>query len=305
MSKKTKTKKASKNARTSKKTKASSKSSRSSKERYKVNFTNPKVKSVISRMEICEGRLSKASFLKTSSKDIYYQMLHSGYIKQKGDTIIATNKLRTYVANTHSTHFSSSCSMEHSKNMEKVLSFLPQSVIERRAYTTQSDLETRFKRDFKKNPSYNQRLDALKERYASSLASLVASHNGFHPTSDLERYQEALHFKNECSSLESKLSILENEPSLTPDFAVRLSRDELSLFMENLISHCEELTRDEERTLFTNAIEELRQLQSNDASFQEGEVTLCIEVITNAYHEREIFKHQNYSYITNQALIML
>lgn len=293
-----------KETRAKKKPRASGKTKKDSSQngRYKVNFTNAKVKNVISRMEICEGRLSKEAFLKASNKDIYYQMLHSGYIKQKGGTIVATSKLRAHVADTNGTHFSSSCSIEHSANVENVLSLLPTSVLDRRAYTTQSDLEIRYKRDFRNNPSYGARLGEMKSRYEEALDSLKKEHLAFKPSSGTEKMQEALHYKNELHTLESRLAILENEPCLIPDFQVRLTSDELSLFMENLISHRDRLTEEEEIERYTQAVEALRSLQSEQG---EGEVTLCIEVVTTHYMQREIFKHQNYAQITGQPLIMI
>lgn len=281
------------------------KTSTSSKDRYKVNFKNKKVQNVISRLEICEGRLSKGTFLNTTSKDIFYQMLHSGYIKQKGDTIIATPKLRSHVSNTKGTHFSSSCSIEHSYKIESSLALLPQSVLDKRSYTTQSDLEVEYKRAWKTNPSYKSNLDALKATYSSSMKELVSMHQNFSSSDNVTTFQEKLNFENTYKDMQSKLHILDEEPILIPDFRVRLNEEELNTFLNNLTSLRDSTLEERERSLYSNAIDTLKELCQSKCLIEEGEITLCIEVTTNHYHEREYFKHQNYSVITSQSLIMI
>lgn len=282
-----------------------SKSSRKSNERYKVNFSNAKVRNVVSHLEICEGRLSKDTFMKASNKDVYYQMLHSGYIKQNGDMVVATTKLRNHIANTNGTHISSSCSIEHSRNVEGVLSFLPKSVLSRRAYQTQSDLEIRYKRDFKNNASYKERLNELKTNYSSKLQALHQSHSSFSPSSEVERMKELVHFKKEEEHLLSRMEILESSPSLVCDFSVRLSREEMDIFIDNLSSHRDELTNQNEISTYTLSIDTLTTLRDSMDSGNMEEVELCLEVLTNHYMQREIFRHENYAYITNKPLIML
>ncbi len=277
----------------------------SSNERYKVNFSNAKVRNVVSHLEICEGRLSKDTFMKASNKDVYYQMLHSGYIKQNGDMVVATTKLRNHISNTNGTHISSSCSIEHSKNVEGVLSFIPKSVISRRAYQTQSDLEIRYKRDFKNNASYGERLNELKAHYSSKLEALHQSHSSFSPSSEAERMKELVHFKKEEEHLLSRMEILENSPSLVCDFSVRLSREEIDVFIDNLSSYRDELTNQNGISTYTLSIDTLTTLRDSMDSGNMEEVELCIEVLTNHYMQREIFRHQNYSYITNKPIIML
>lgn len=281
------------------------KSSTKSSGRYKVNFSSSKVRGVISHLEICEGRLTKDAFMKVANKDVYYQMLHSGYIKQNGDMVVATTKLRNHISSTNGTHISSSCSIEHSRNVEGVLSFLPKSVITRRAYQTQSDLEIRYKRDFKNNPSYGERLDELKTHYASKLNALHQSHASFSPSSEVEQMKEQLHFKKEEEHLHSRMEILESSPILVCDFSVRLSREELDAFIDNLSSHRDELTSQNEISHYTHSIDTLTTLRESMDSSHMEEVEVCIEVLTNHYMQREIFKHQNFAYITNKPLIML
>jgi len=274
-------------------------------ERYKVNFSNAKVRNVISHLEICEGRLSKDTFMKASNKDVYYQMLHSGYIKQNGNMVIATTKLRNHISSTNGTHISSSCSIEHSRNVEGVLSFLPKSVLSRRAYQTQSDLEIRYKRDFKNDASYRERLNELKSHYSSKLESLQQAHSSYSPSSDAERMKELVHFKKEKEHLQSRMEILETSPSLVCDFSVRLTRDEIDVFIDNLSSHREELTNQNEISHYTQSIDTLSTLRDSMDSSHMEEVEIGIEILTNHYMQREIFKHQNYAYITNKPLIML
>lgn len=280
----------------SKKTKSKTKQSG---ERYRVNFKNPRVKKLCGYFELSEGRLTKDDFHSIGTKDIFYQMKHEGFIKCEGDYVIATPKFRQHINNAHGTHISSSNSFEHSKNIAKVLSLIPSSVIERHAFLSQTDLEIRYKRDFKNDASYQMRLDELKQQTSETLHELQAKHNSFSPTTEEEAFIEHFAYKKDCSRLKTQIELLDSSPVLVPDFQITLRAEERNQFFENLMEYKEHCEDTREISFISHALETLAALPRSE------ETSLCVEVVTDNYRNRELFMHRNYSIVTGNNLLIL
>ena len=280
----------------SKKTKSKTKQSG---ERYRVNFKNPRVKKLCGYFELSEGRLSKKDFLSIGTKDIFYQMKHNGFIKCSGDSVIATPKLRQYVNTTHGTHISSSNSTEHSANVTKIVSLIPDSVIDRHAFLSQTDLEIRYKRDFRNDSSYQMRLDELKHQYLSSLDDLKTRHHSYVPQSEEDSYLEKFSYMKDSSKLKTAIKLLDTSPVLIPDFQITLRQDERSQFYENLLAYQETCTSDREQQFIAQTLRTVASLPQSE------EVSICIEILSSNYRNREIFMHRNYSIVSGKTLILL
>lgn len=268
--------------------------------RYEVNFQNPKVKKIISHLELAENRISKQQFDFLGTKDIYYQLLHGGYIKKQGNLIVGTNKLHKYVANHYSTHFSSSCSSEHAMGISKVLNLVPESTLLRRSYSTSSDIEKSFKR-YVKGKEGHAKLDALKTNLQTSLAQIDKNHRDYCKITrtDTEAFNETLHYKKEREQCLSHLELFKDAPYLIPDMQLRFTPDEYHTFYNELREYTSLLSGND-RDIYDKA---LTRLESLDVP-NEG-ITINIEIITNSYMERELYRHKVFEQLSGVPQIYL
>lgn len=274
------------------------------KSRNKVNFSNPKVQTIISYLQLGENRISKQEILSIGNKDILYQLKNSGYLQQssKGE-FKATSKLHTYVKKTDGTHFSSSSSNSHSRAVRDSLSLLPSSVLERKSYSSSADAERYFEKKVKPTQQYKEELYRMKQELKEELMQIedAYSQSRTKQQSDYDRYCSKMDFIHNKESVISRQEWLEEKTYLIPDYQITLTQDELSQYIYTLSDYRDCLDTDcKAYNLYSEAIEKLQNL-----SCYEGEVTISIEVITDSYGQRELQLHQNYERLSNTTQIYL
>lgn len=282
------------------KRKANKNGNQTSKNRYDVNFKNPKVLKVISYLELAENRISKPQFDSIANKDIYYKLLHNGFIKKQGSLIVGTDKLRKYVKAHYSSSFSSSCSQEHALQISKVLNLVPESVLLRRSYSTSGDIEKSFKRFIITNEG-QAKLRELENSLRTHLANVNMAHSDFFksPHTDTEIFLQKLHYKKEREKCLSHLELFKDTPYLTPDMQLRFTKDEYLSFCQELKNYSYSLSGNE-KEVCKNAISKLESLQVGS-----GGITINVEIVTNTYMEREYFRHMTFEQLSNVPQIYL
>ena len=268
--------------------------------RYEVNFKSDRVKKIISHLELAENRMSKQQFDCLGTKDVYYQLLHSGYIKREGDLIMGTPKLHKYVKHHYSTSFSSSCSKEHSQGISKVLNFVPDSTLLRRSYSTSTDIEKSFKRYMKKEQG-QAKMDAMKYQLKTDLTNIDKAHLLYRQSShsDAEAFNETLHYKKERERCLSHLELFKDTPYLIPDMQLRFTEDEYHSFCDELREYTN-LLSGQEREIYDNALYTLENLE-----VPSGGITINLEIITNTYMEREFYRHMVFEQLSGTPQIYL
>lgn len=273
------------------------------KSRDKVNWGNPKVKTLISYIQLGENRVSKNEILSIATKDIFYQLKNSGFLEENGkDNYVGTSKLHRHIKNKDGTHFSSSGSSEHAKQVRDTLGLLPSSVLQRKAFMSSYDIEAAFNKNVLKGQGYKETLKSQMDKLERCLLTLESSYSiGLERCkSDYERSNLTLSYLKEKEQYESQLSYLHDKPYLIPDYQVTLSQEEREEYVSNLESYCDTLNEHSKAfALCAVAIDKINSLPP-------GGITLDIEVATNTYGNREIFLHENYECFsgTPQIIIM-
>ncbi len=273
------------------------------KDRNKVNFSNPKTQMVISYLQIGENRITREEILQLAGKDIFYQLKKSGYIKEQDKGHFqGTKKLHTHVSKTEGKHFASSGSRDHALSVRKTLSLLPQGVLEKKHFASSFDVEKRFNKRVLNSPYYKEQLNQMQDTLKRELATLEATHSRFqnNSTNEGERYSEWISYQKHRANIFSELSYLQEDPYLIPDYQITLNEGEMSAYIQNLMDYRDFLTEGtKEHQIYTESIEKLQGL-----SFQ-GEITLSVEVVTDAYGNRELIKHRNFERFSNSPQIFL
>ena len=272
------------------------------KNRDKVNFSNPKVKTLISYMMLCENRLSRESILQIATKDILYQMKNSGYIKECSNGIfIATDKLHKYVKEKEGKSFASSGSAEHSDKVRQSLNLLPKEVLQRKDFVTSTDIEKRFKR-YQKTDEYKKYLQNLKKLHGDNLDAVKERHRTFYSTDEAKRYEENIIYEREREKCLISLQYLNDRVCLTPDYEVTMNRGEVEQYISNLEAYADTLVDVKQYRMYEESI---RTLQNLIADESRDSYTIACEVTTDCYLNREIELHKNYSYLTDMPLIFV
>ena len=272
------------------------------KDRNKVNWNNPKVQAVVSFIQLGENRITKAEIMSLANKDIYYQLKNSGYIKEteKGH-FTGTQKLHTHITKQDGTHFSSSGSKEHAKRLRDTLSLLPPYILERKAFKSSYDIEKHFNRTTLKSQEYKETLQMMKQNTRSCLATLESSYDKAFQrcNSDYDRYNLKLSYLKEREMYQSQLDYLSDKPYLIPDYQVSLTERERAEYIKNLEAYRDSFDENSKAyNIYTESIDKINALP-------EGAVTLCCEIITNCYGNREIFLHEQFELFSGTPLIFL
>ena len=278
---------------------------RKNKSRDKVNFSNPKVQTIVSYLQLGENRISKQEILSISNKDIFYQLKNSGYIQQlsKGE-FKGTSKLHTYVKKNDGRYFSSSASSSHAKAVRDSLSLLPSSVLGRKSYSSSADIERYFEKKVIPTQQYKEELYRMKQNYKEELRQIENSYaqSQTQQLSDYERYCSKMDYLYDRDSVTSRMEWLEDKTYLIPDYQISLTQDELSQYISNLLEYRDSLDTDSKAySIYTESIEKLQVL----SSAAEGEITISIEVITDSYGQRELQLHQNFEQLSHTPQIYL
>ena len=272
------------------------------KARDKVSWSNPKVSTVVSYLQLGENRITKAELMSLGTKDIFYQLRNSGYIRESSNgTFAGTEKLHRHIKKMDGSHFSSSGSAFHSQKLRDSLSLLPSSVLERKAFKTSFDIEAAFNKKTLKSQDYRETLQTMKSEIRTNLHSTEVSFkmNLSRCTDDIEEYQLKLGYLRQRTELESKLSYLEDKPFLVPDYCVTLSMSERLQYIENLEGYRATLNESSKAySLFTESIDKLR-------GMPEGTVTVNVEIATSNYGNRELYLHQCFEQLSGTPQIIL
>ena len=276
--------------------------------RNKVNFSNKKTQAVISHLQLGENRISKAEILSLANKDILYQLKNSGYIKEQSKgQFIGTAKLRNYVKRTEQTSFSSSKSQHHSQQLRNSLHLVPKSVIERKHFQTASDIENHFNQKVYKSPQYQKRLSDLKSSCQKKLHHTEQKHQQFlHSSashSSTTRYQEKIDYYKEKELYLAELKVCNEErPFLLPDYSLRMNRDELNEYIQNLTDYRDSLS--ESSKAYKLCDESLETLKTISAGVQ-TEITISVEIVSPYYSRQQMIEHTNYSILSDTPQIFL
>lgn len=271
--------------------------------RYKVNFNNEKTDKIISYLQLAENRISRNELLSLGNKDIMYSLIHSGYIKQTDKSVYqGTSKLHNYILKRDNKHFSSSGSSAHSTQVRKTLGFLPESIFLKRSFNSSFDIEKSFNKKILPSQEYKERLTTLKSNYQCQLQQIESNHLRaiYASETDFDRYSSKIDYLNQKEACMSQLSLLNTKGYLTPDYEVTFSKEELQTYIDNLIEYRDSL--DASSKTYSIYSESINTLQSIPVT---QEITVCIEVITSSYQDRELTLHRNYQALTNCNQIFL
>lgn len=272
------------------------------KTRNKVSWSNPKVSTVVSYLQLGENRITKAELMSLGTKDIFYQLRNSGYIRESSNgTFAGTEKLHRHIKKMDGSHFSSSGSAFHSQKLRDSLSLLPSSVLERKAFKTSFDIEATFNKKTLKSQDYRETLQTMRHELHSGLHSLTASlKTGLsNCTDDVEEYQLKLGYLRQKEELESRLSYLEDKPYLVPDYCVTLSMSERLQYIENLEGYRATLNESSKAySLCTESIDKLK-------GMPEGTVTVNVEIATSTYGNRQLYLHRCFERLSGVPQIII
>ena len=273
------------------------------KKRDTVNFSNPKVKTLVAYMMLGENRVRKEEVLQIATKDILYQMKNSGYIKECSNGIFtATDKLHRYVKEKEGKTFASSGSAEHSDKVRQSLNLLPKEVLQRKDFSTSADVENRFKR-YQKTDEYKEHLQKLKKLHGDNLDAVKERHRTFYSTDEVKRYEENIIYEREREKCLISLQYLNDRVCLTPDYEVTMNRGEVEQYISNLEAYADTLDDTKQYRMYEESI---RTLQSMTADESRDSFCFSIEVTTDCYLNREFELHRNYSYLmTDMPLIFV
>lgn len=286
----------------------SKQNSKNTKNRNKVNFSNKKTQAVISHLQLGENRISKAEILSLANKDILYQLKNSGYIKEQSKGhFIGTAKLHNYVKRTEQTSFSSSKSERHAQKIRDSLKIVPKSVIERKHFQTATDIEKHFNQKVYKSPQYQKRLSDLKSSCQKKLHHTERKHQQFlHSSSSHSstmRYQEKIDYYKEKERHLAELKVCNEErPFLLPDYSLRMNRDELNEYIENLTDYRDSLSKSSKAYKLCD--ESLETLKTISAGVQ-TEITISVEIVSPYYSRQQMIEHTNYSILSDTPQIFL
>ena len=275
--------------------------------RNNVNWSNPKVQSVVSYLQLGENRITKAEIYTLSNKDIFYQLKNSGYIKEttKG-SFIGTAKLHKHIRESEGSSFSSSSSAEHSQALRRSLSLIPKSTLEQKHFRSSVDIEKRFNRSIKNSSLYKEELASMRKDCQTKLSSLESEHQNFLsvPHTATEIWNEKTCYQKEKESLYQNLHILEEKPYLVPDYQVTLTKNELSDYISNLEGYSKTLLEQSRaKDFYSDSINKLKELHAQ-MDFATS-VTINIEIVTNTYGSREIVQHKNFEHFSATPQIFL
>jgi len=276
---------------------------KSPKPRNNVNFQNKKVQSVVSYLQLGENRISKDEVLHIANKDILYQMKNAGYIKETSrGNYQGTPKLHKQVTESSGKHFATSASPEHAASVRGTLQYLPQSILSKQSFQTSFDVEKYFNR-FKNTDEYKSTYSSLMQEKKDELEYLKSTFN--HAMSSAsspdEQYILKLEYINERDALHSIIEQFEEgKPYLTPDYEVTMNEQELSQYIITLEQV--KTQYDETSLQYRYLSESIQKLESLEVT---GEITIAIEVVTNAYANREIEMHRTYEKLITTPQIML
>lgn len=268
------------------------------KNRYKVNFHNPKTQKVIAYLQLGENRISKNEILSLGTKDIFYQLRHEKLIAETSSgEWIGTKKLHSYIKQQYGTSFASSGSNTHSEQLRKTLALLPSSVLEKRAFRTSTDIEKDF-RKFAKTQPYKEALYEMKCEKRDALQNLESSYRKAPADiTELEKYRLQIDYLQSKERLMRETELLSSpSPCLTPDYQIILTDSERETYIENLSRYKESLNGRAER-LVDESIAKLQGLS--------GTVSISVEVITNEYGNRTLFQHRNYEALSGTPQIFI
>lgn len=272
--------------------------------RNNVNFSNPKVQTILTYIQLGENRISKNEIFEIGTKDIFYQLRQNNLIKEQGKgNYVGTSKLHNYISKRDGTHFASSGSSRHSAKVRESLSFIPKSVLQRRSYKSSYDVERDFAKTTLGTRQYERDLEELKQNYRNRLDDLERGHIERLKASysSSKRYLEDLDYIKAKSAYLSRIDLLEEKAYLVPDYQITLTRDELETYISNLESYLEELQTDIPRyDLYSDSISKLRGLDRD-----QEEYTINIEITTNSYKEREMELHRNFEVLSHTTQIFL
>lgn len=274
------------------------------KSRDKVNFSNPKVQTIVSYLHLGENRISKSEIMTLGNKDVFYALKNSGYIKQLSkDEFHGTSKLHSYVKRTDGTHFSSSASSSHSRAVRDSLSLLPSSVLARRSYRSSTDTERYFEKNVMPTQQYKEELYRMKQDYKEELRNIESAYadTQSEQQSDYEKFCSRMDYIHDREAVTSRMEWLEDKTYLIPDYQITLTQDELSQYINNLSDYRDSLDMDSKSySFYSESIEKLQGL-----SAVEGEITISVEVITDSYGQREFQLHQNFEHLSHTPQIYL
>ncbi len=274
--------------------------------RYNVNFGNARIKEFCASLALGENRMDRERFNEICTKDNYYALLHSNYIKEEDGIITSTQKLRREIEERYDTRFSTSCSEEHSRLVsESISNLIPKSVLTSFNFRTATDIERDFTRaenlgdtSYQENlehirAEFHQEQERAKQEYERSLEQSRSEQERAMLQLEYARYNEENLVREHALELE--------RPWLFPDYEVSLTRSELDELIENLRAE-ERTLEEEERTkeLYQDALAKL----DNIPSF-EGRINIYVEVTSDSYGNASIVRHEIIEEVTDTIQIIL
>lgn len=270
-------------------------------DRNRVNFNNPKTKLIVSTLALSENRATKPELLSLGNKDIFYQLKNSGFISEKENEkgmFCGTAKLHKHLKETEGKQFASSSSAVHSQVVRNSLKHLPQSVLVNGSYKTGTDINFQIRR-IAKSSDYRMKVDVIRNELKSELTKAELERNRPCSTEE-EHLRRELQYKAQKESILSCMDWLE-QGCLTPDYQITLTQHQLNEYISNLANYREMLPEDSKAyEVYGISIDKLKSIPAFESN-----VTISVEIITNHYGERELFRHQLFETIEGHPQIFL
>lgn len=268
-------------------------------DRNRVNFNNPKTKLIVSTLALSENRATKPELISLGNKDIFYSLKNSGFITEKEKGVFCgTAKLHNYLKKTEGKQFASSSSSVHSQAVRNSLKHIPQSVLVNGRYKTGTDINFQNRR-IAKSSDYRMKVDVIRNELKSELTKAELERNRPCSTEE-EHLRRALQYKAQKESILSRMDWLD-QGCLTPDYQITLTQHQLNEYIANLANYREMLSVDSKAyEVYGNSIDKLKSIPAFESN-----VTISVEIITNHYGERELFRHQLFETIEGHPQIFL
>lgn len=278
------------------------------KNRNKVNFQNPKVRSVINYLQISENSLCKNDIYKIGSKDIFYQLKNSNYIKETSKGVFhGTKILRNKVEKETGRQFGCCSSQVHSKKILEIANLIPQNVIQNRQFKTGTELNKEFQ-EYKKSTKYEETTKLLKQYFMERINSQIQQHSQIQESPVIlkrEKLQEEISNLKLMSELNRSLSIIEESRYLVPDFSFSCSKKEALNFLDKLSKECINVDSRQTELCITNEGTRIERMKEIIRESTSDIITLVIEVITDSYGKEDLERHYLYDCVTSTHTIYI
>ena len=262
----------------------------------KLNMHNERQRQVIGLFAVSEGRVSRQTILSVGNKEIFYRMLHQGYIREtvKGSGYYkATPKLKSFTEETMGKSYNVGCSNKHSAIMcQTAMQVIPRSVIADGRFSGQNEIKNRTEK-YKRTPQYKRGLRQLKDKVHKDYKDCSNRYN------NSVSYKQRLDARKDLEVAAMKQSVVDSDnPLFTPDLELTLTRAETEQLLTNVRSIADDSDGREYVLMLENEAKLEKMLGTTEQTF-----TIGAEIVTENYGNIELFRHQVFEILTGEQVL--